>query len=169
MVQSTPATCLPLFAKRFVLLFACWLALASGDPSAWLSGGLASAAAVAVGLRFSAQERYDARIAAMLRQWPRFVWRSLLGGLDVASRAFDPRLPLDPRWLSYPVRLPPGAPRAWLGAIVSLVPGTLAAGTSGDDLYVHCLDGEAQPEAQIASEEGQIARVFGLTVDDRHG
>lgn len=169
MVQSTPAYRWPLFAKRFVLLFACWLALASGDPSAWIPGGFASAVAVTVGLRFPARERYDVRIAAMLRQWPGFVRRSLLGGLDVASRAFDPRLLLSPRWLSYPTRLPPGAPRVWLGAIVSLVPGTLAAGMSGDDLHVHCLDGEAPVEAQISSEERQIARIFGLPLEDRHG
>lgn len=36
---------------------------------------------------------------------PFFLWHSLNGGVDVAWRAFHPRLPITPELIEYPLRL----------------------------------------------------------------
>lgn len=156
------------FLKRFAMLVVFWLALTSNGPSAWFVGALSSAVAAAISLRLLPPKGYEVRLRTVLGQTPGFLWRSLLGGIDVAFRAFHPRLPISPAWLVYPVRLPPGAPRVWLGNVVSLVPGTLAAGGSGEALYVHCLDSEGPAGGRIAAEEHEIAKSVGLTLDGPH-
>lgn len=65
----------------------------------------------ATGEAASPPKEYKLRLTTVVGQAPGFLWRSLLGGIDVAFRAFHPRLPISPAWLVYPVRLSPGTPR----------------------------------------------------------
>jgi multicomponent Na+:H+ antiporter subunit E len=160
---------MPIAAKRFALLFGLWLVLTLNEPSAWLVGLLATAAAAVISMRLLPPMGREVLLVTVLRLAPGFAWASLLGGLDVAWRAFHPRLPLKPRWIAYAVRLPPGAARVSLGNELSLMPGTLAAGGSDDTLYIHCLDGARPVEAQIAAEEIRIADSIGLTLENPHG
>ncbi|MES9944702.1 MAG: Na+/H+ antiporter subunit E [Candidatus Thiodiazotropha sp.] len=55
-------------------------------------------------------------------------------GLDVAWRAFHPRMPITPELIVYPLRLPPGLPRVILVNTVSLLPGTLGTELGGQAL-----------------------------------
>lgn len=68
------------------------------------------------------------RLLALLAMGPGFLGRSLVGGIDVARRAFDPRLPLDLGWIEMTIDLPDGGKVA-LGSELSLMPGTMAAGS----------------------------------------
>jgi multicomponent Na+:H+ antiporter subunit E len=156
-------------AKRFLLLFGLWVVLTLNDPSAWIVGALAAAAATGISLRLMPTRGHELRLFKALTLLPGFLWRSLLGGVDVAWRAFHPRMPLRPKWIRYPVRLPSGGPRVSLGNELSLMPGTLAAGTVGNVLLVHCLDGTQPIEAQIAAEEARIAGSIGLPLERSHG
>ncbi|MFP4239998.1 MAG: Na+/H+ antiporter subunit E, partial [Rhodosalinus sp.] len=97
-----------------------------------------------------------------------FLGASLLGGLDVARRALSPRMPLAPGWVEVPVRLPDGG-RVALGAELSLMPGTLAAGTQGDRLLIHLLDVEAGFEEAIPREEAAIAAMISGDPASREG
>lgn len=156
--------------KRFILLFGLWLVLTGNDPSAWLVGALVAAAAAFLSLRLLPPEGgREVRLATTLRLVPGFAWASLLGGIDVAWRAFHPRLPLKPNWIAYPTRLPPGATRVSLGNQLSLMPGTLAAGGRGESLYIHCLDSDQPVAAQIAAEEQRIAESIGVKLDAADG
>lgn len=98
------------------------------------------------------------RLFALLAMAPGFVWRSLLGALDVARRALDPRLPLDPGWVEMTVELPDGG-RVALGGELSLMPGTLAAGIDGDRLLVHVLDRKQDLENVVRIEALRLGRV----------
>ncbi|NJL50232.1 MAG: Na+/H+ antiporter subunit E [Blastochloris sp.] len=82
--------------KRFVLFLGLWVVISLNDPSAYAVGVLAAAAAAAVSLRLLPPKGRRVRLVAALRLAPGFAWRSLLGGLDVAWRAFHPRMPLSP-------------------------------------------------------------------------
>lgn len=155
--------------KRFTLLYGLWLVITLNAPSAYLVGIVVAATATGVSLRLLPPKPHRVRFAALLRLAPAFAWSSLLGGLDVARRAFDPRLPLNPRWIRYPVRLPAGGARVALGNELSLMPGTLAAGGEGDTLYIHCLDGSQPVETQIALEERRIAEAIGMRLENTDG
>jgi multicomponent Na+:H+ antiporter subunit E len=85
----------------------------------------------------------------------------MMGGIDVARRALDPRVPIAPRMVRYRMRLPEGDPRVVLADVISLLPGTLAAGMSGDRLRVHVLNVDQPLVAQLSREERQIAGLFG--------
>jgi multicomponent Na+:H+ antiporter subunit E len=156
-------------AKRFTLFLVLWLAITANDPSAWVTGAFAAAAATFVSLSLLPPATRQVHLFALLRLAPGFAWASFLGGLDVAWRALHPKMPMQPRWIDYAVRLPAGAARVSLGNELSLMPGTLAAGCRGDTLYIHCLDGSQSIEAQVALEESRIAESIGVTLKDTHG
>jgi multicomponent Na+:H+ antiporter subunit E len=144
--------------KRFVIFFAVWLILTGASVSGLLVGLLTAAASAWVSLALM-PVRGDRAVSlvGLMGLAPRFLWRSLVGGVDVAWRAVHPRMPLREGWLAYRTRLPPGAARVTLGGEMSLLPGTLVAGSRGDTLYVHCLDTSQDVAAHMAGEEARIA------------
>ena len=102
------------------------------------------------------------RPLAVLRLAVRFVWASVVAGLDIARRAFSPSLPLKLGYLNYPVGLPPGTSRNLFTSVTSLMPGTLPAGTdeSGRLIY-HCLDVEQPVLQELGQEEAQLVAALG--------
>ena len=123
-------------------------------------GLLAAAAATWVSLRLSPPTPGRLRFGALARFALHFVWQSVVAGVDVARRAFDPRLPLKPGYLAYPVRLPPGPARSTFGAVTSLMPGTLPVGTDVNGALVyHCLDMDQPVAANLARDEALLTRV----------
>ena len=144
--------------RRTVLLGALWAGLVGGAPDGVALGLLVVPASVALSLRLMPPGRgvRPGRLVALL---PGFHLRSLLGGVDVARRALAPVIPLAPGWLSLPVTLSP-AGRVALGAGLSLMPGTLAAGSEGTRLLVHVLDRGSDHGRAIRSEEARIAAVL---------
>jgi multicomponent Na+:H+ antiporter subunit E len=170
MSQSTSAT--PSWVRaawaRGTLYFGFWLLLAGpweGGPG-WevvadlTLGLLAAAAATWVSLRLLPPAQGRLRLGALARLAVHFVWQSVVAGVDVARRAFDPRLPLRPGYLPYPVRLPPGTKRSAFGAVTSLMPGTLPVGTDAQDALVyHCLDMDQPVAANLTRDEALLARV----------
>jgi multicomponent Na+:H+ antiporter subunit E len=126
-------------------------------------GALAAALAAWASLRLMPPGRSRWRWGAVARLGGRFLVQSVLGGIDLARRALDPRLPLDPGRLAYGTRLPGGPARAAFGVLTGQVPGTLPLGTDAQDrLIYHCLD-VTRPVAQgLAADEALLARALGL-------
>lgn len=143
--------------KRAILFSAIWVVLTGGAPDALAFGLPTLAAAVVISLRLlpPVGTLHLLRALAMV---PGFLLGSLAGGLDVARRAFSPRLVLRPGWVIHRTRLGGGG-RVALGGELSLMPGTLAAGCDKGRLLVHLLDRDAAFEGSISREEGRIARV----------
>lgn len=155
--------------RRLVLLFGLWLVLTANESSAWPVGILASAIATIISLRLLPPQAQTVRLGIAFRLLPGFVWDSFLGGLDVASRAVHPRLPVHPAWIIHRSRLPSGVPRLALGNVLSLMPGTLAAGSYGDSLLIHCLDRKQPIKDHVDREEARIARSIGIALDKLDG
>lgn len=100
----------------------------------------------------------------LLRFVPIFLMRSLLGGADVAWRAFHPGVPIAPELITYPLRLPPGLSRVFMANTVSLLPGTLSAELGENCLTVHVLDGRQDYLSELESVEQNVARMFGASL-----
>ena len=91
----------------------------------------------------------------------RVLLQSVVAGLDVAWRAFDPTLSLRPGFVAFPLRLPAGPACSAFCALSSLQPGALPAGTDSNDmLVVHCLDIAQPVAANMAAEEGLFVRAL---------
>lgn len=132
-----------------------WLVLTGLDPASLVFGIPAIVGATVLSLRLLPPAAGCApwRALAML---PAFLWRSLLGGVDVSRRALHPRMPLAPAWRLVPCRLGPGG-RFIIGAEFSLMPGTLVAGCRQGRYLVHLLDVGQPILAAMSTEESRLA------------
>ena len=158
---SSPGTarCAAVRAAGFLAL---WLALAGADPADLPAVVVAVVAATWASLRLLPPS--PRRLAPGGAAWfaLHFLRQSVVGGMDVAWRAFDPRLPLRPGFVVYPVQLPSGPARYAFSALMSLVPGTTPAGLDeSGGLVVHCLDIDQPVVEQLAAEETKFTRAWG--------
>lgn len=147
-----------LLMKRSALFFGLWLVLTGAAPGGIPFGLAASAAALWASGRLAPPNERPLRLLRLVALAPGFFRRALAGGLDVAWRAFHPRLPMKPGWISYEAHLPSGAPRVFLGGEISLLPGTLVAGEEEGRLLVHCLDTGMPVARQLAEEEQRLQK-----------
>ena len=146
---------------RALLYFGIWVVIdQSAKPANLAFGVLATFAATWANLKLLPPRYGRVRIGVLLLLLPRFLWQSLVAGIDVARRAFAPRLPLAPGFVEYPTGLPRGAPRNAFAAISSLLPGSVPAGETETHIEYHALD-QSQPVAeQLAAEERAFAKAL---------
>ena len=145
---------------RAVGLFVVWLILTGGNRADLVAGAVAALAAAWASLRLLPPGTARMAPGATARLVLRFLRQSVVAGADVARRALDPRLPLRPGLVVYPVRLLPGPMRNMFTALMSLLPGTVPTGSDASGgLVVHCLDVKQPVIAQLAAEEAVFARV----------
>ena len=161
--SPAPAARSPMRAAvtRGIGLFALWIVLLpSAKPADLLVGALTAAGATWVSLRLLPPASGRVRFAALLALLPRFLWQSLLAGIDVARRAFAPRMRLAPGFVTYRTGFPRGQARNNFATITSLMPGSVPVGDGPDTIEFHCLDtGQAVVE-QLAAEERAYARAL---------
>ncbi len=145
------------WVRRIIFFAVLWFVLSEGE--AYVLGAAVVSAASWLSLRLLPATR-PIRLLPLVAMAPNFLWRSLLGGLDVGRRALDPRMPINPGWVVLPVNLPDGGKVA-LGGELSLMPGTLAAGTDRGKLLVHVLDKGQDHARMVQIEERRLGRVSG--------
>ena len=148
-------------------LFLLWLILAADNAADLGAAAGAVLAATLASLRLLPPGTNHVRPIAVAQLALRFLRQSLIAGADVARRALDPRLPLHPGFILYPVALPPGPARNMFTTLMSLLPGTVPTGadeTGG--LLIHCLDVEQSTTAQLDAEEAHFARVLAKVPND---
>lgn len=146
---------------RGAILLGFWVVLMGVHPIDVVFGVFTAAAATGVSLSLLPPQSVRLRLVALPKLTLRFAGQSVLAGVDVARRALDPRLPLRPGWVSYPVRLPPGPTRNTFATLTSLLPGTVPAGEENGAILYHCLD-VGQPVAeQLAAEEAVLLQALG--------
>lgn len=163
--MSTAAAGRP-WAVRALLYFGVWIVVdQSAKPANLVFGVLASAAATWASLKLLPPASGRVRVGVLVLLLPRFLWQSLLAGLDVARRAFAPRLDLQPGFVDYPTQLPPGPARNAFELVASLMPGSVPSDEQADRVEFHCLDTRQPVAEQLAVEERAYARAF---VPGRH-
>jgi multicomponent Na+:H+ antiporter subunit E len=145
---------------RAIGFFGFWLILSGVKLADVPMGALAAVIATWASLWLLPPGQASLRPVALVRLALRFAWQSIVAGADVAWRALDPRLPLRPGFVAYPVRFPPGTARNAFTALTSLLPGTVPAGEDGGQLLYHCLDVDQPVVSQLAEEESALARAL---------
>lgn len=155
---STPGQRLSSIAFRGSLLLLTWWILTAGNPSSWWIG----VPSVLLALVFSVRLLPIVTLAwyPCLKFIPFFLSRSLIGAVDVALRAFHPRLPITPQMIAYPLQLPPGTAQILMINTVNLLPGTLSARLDKTLLHVHILDSHSNFLAELDAIQQRIARML---------
>lgn len=143
------------FLLRVAAFLLLWLVLVGGADQL-LFGALTAAVAAALSLRLLPRGELRLRPMALLAIAPHFLWQSVRAGVDVAWRAFHPRLPLAPGFVTYRPQLPPGAGRNLFTSYTSLLPGTVPCGDEDGGVVYHCLDMTQPNAAQLAAEEARL-------------
>ena len=167
MIAIKPTTSRRTLISRVILFSFLWWILADGAASSWWFGVPAVLLAVIMStvllppVTFSWYE--------FLRFMPRFLVRSLIGGADVARRAFHPRMPIAPDLVEYRLQLPAGLSRVFMINIVNLLPGTLSAELGEAILKVHVLDGRKDFLTELELVEQSVGRIFGISQRDSEG
>ena len=153
---------------RGFLFFGLWFVIdQSTSPANLAVGVMATFAATWLSLRLMPPASGRVRIGALVLLLPRFLWQSLVAGIDVARRVFHPRLPLKTGFIAYPVRLPRGSARNAFEMISSLLPGSVPSGEDENSIEYHCLDIDQPVVAQLSAEEAAYAKA--LVPGELHG
>ena len=134
--------------------FSClWLLLAGAHLGDLPGATVAVAAATWISLRTLPPRGGRLSLKGSARLLLRLPHQVAVGGVDVARRALDPRLPIRPGLVSVPCDLPRGPARQAFCALTSLVPGTVPAGEDDHGaLLFHSIDTSTDTRALLARE-----------------
>ena len=136
--------------------------IAGYDPVDLPIGLLAAAAATWTSLRLLPEVKVQVRLLSLTTFTLHFLRQSASSGVEVAWRAFDPQLPINPGFVVYRCRLRSAGSRSAFCALSSLLPGTLPTGADEEGaLVVHCLDVGQPVAANLAAEEALFSRAIG--------
>lgn len=157
---------------RAALFFGIWLVLSTPDLGALHLDPLAATADLTMAVLAAAIATWVSlwalapgprawRLGGLLALIGRFLAQSVLGGIDVARRAFHPRLPPRPGYIVFTTRLRSGRQRAVFETLTSATPGAIAAGTDAEGRVVyHCLDTRLPIAEGLARDERQLLRLY---------
>ena len=155
------AALLPRTAVRTVFVTALWLIVSEGDIGSLVVGVPLSVLAAAVSVRLYPEPLPRLSPSGFARFAGFFMVHSVLGGIDVAARAFRPSMPLQPDNVTYTMQLEGLAARILFVNTVSLLPGTLSAQLNDRELLVHVLDCSRPVHDELRVVEQRIGDLFG--------
>ena len=137
-----------------------WWILIEGGSLFSVLGLLGVGLAVLASFRLLPPGSWPLRPLAVVRFLPYFLWQSLLGGLDVASRAMRVRVDLTPTVITHVFVQKSESVRVLFLWVVSLLPGTAAVDLQGDKARIHVLDQRLADAATLRELERRIAAMF---------
>lgn len=152
----------------FLIYGLIWVIISKGDFTSWVVGLPSIALAVTITDRLFAMRIQKVNISLLPGFIIWFLWHSLRGGMDVAWRALQPSVQLDPGFLHYHMTLPQGQARLIMINVVSLLPGTLSADIEGDVLVLHALDTTADVIAETLNAEQRVSALYGFNKGAAH-
>jgi multicomponent Na+:H+ antiporter subunit E len=138
-----------------------WFLLTGDDWKSWMVGlpVVVMASFSILRLRASTEGRFN--LLGLIKFLPYFIWESILGGIDVASRVMRPKMRIAPGFLDYRMGLTqPSARRLFVNSL-SLLPGTLAADLDEECLRIHALDCGADLNTELVRLERMVSAVYG--------
>jgi multicomponent Na+:H+ antiporter subunit E len=146
---------------RFTAFLVFWLVLDGGKPFGLVIGLPAVALVTWISLRLLPPGGQSLRWGAVVSLGGHFLWDSIVAGLDVARRVFDPRLPLRTGFVTCECKLPAGPRRDFFLAMSSLMPGSLPVEEGADgSVVLHCLDTDQPQAALLAANEKKLRKLW---------
>jgi multisubunit Na+/H+ antiporter MnhE subunit len=152
----------------FVLSLTFYFVLAGGVDTFEVVTGVATAGLVAATFRrvtFATPPsplRSGRRVVRWCLYVPYLLWEVAKANLAIAGIVLHPRLPIDPKLVSYPTSLRGELALTTFANSVTLTPGTLTVDVEDDgSLLVHTLTGDSRADLLEGSLERAVQFVFG--------
>ena len=145
---------------RLTIYTGTWWVLAKGAGDSWPVGIPAVLVAIYIDFNLFRPENTRYSLGGLIAFALFFLKSSIYSGMDVVRRTYDPRLPLDPAMVEYPLKLTSSAARNLFICTVSLLPGTLSTAIEGQKLFIHALDVGRPIEHELNMIENRVAAVF---------
>ncbi len=132
----------------FLILFAVWIGFTNSfDVQELILGGVVSLGIVVLGLPKSLGEN-RACFLRFLAYLPLFFKNLVLSNIDVARRVLDPKLPINPGFVTIKTSLKEPYQRLILANSITLTPGTITLDMDGENMLIHWLDVAGDNEAE---------------------
>ncbi len=143
--------------RAILFLFGWWVLAEGSFDQPWLIGlGVVVAVVASLALFPHGNQRWKPWRVVVFVPW--FVWNSILGGFDVAIRAFSRDMKLDPGIV--PIQLQYGEmPSLLLAWVVSLLPGTACVLWREKEMEIHILDRKSDPMPKVHELERKLNRM----------
>lgn len=163
---------------RLIAFGLIWLGLSDASPDNFSYGAISVIAATALSLVLLPPGPPN------LRLWPKRIWgtlvlagwflqQSVLGGVDVARRAIQPRVDVEPEIIDVTVGLPHGPGREVCYLLMNLLPGSMVQRVHDTDdqtvTEIHTLSVDLDPERQWETLQSRVQRAFQVDrIDSEH-
>jgi len=135
-----------------------WLVLVEGRLDSLWVGSVAIMASTYLSLRLLPV--FSINILALPPFLIFFLWRSLIGGIDVAKRVIGTRLNIAPDLIVYPCQFSNELAQTFFINTVNLLPGTLVISCEEGNLIIHVLDKNSNNEFELREIEKKIAKIL---------
>lgn len=147
-------------------LFAFWLALSGHYKPMLVIAGAASAVAcvlVAIRMRVADKEGHPLEVLPRaVTYWPWLAWEIAKSGWSVTKIILDPRLPISPTMTVVRGSQKTTTGLATYANSITLTPGTITVGVSGNDLTIHALVRENALDLEAGGMDRRVSQFEGM-------
>lgn len=158
------------FLISSLLLTGFWFLLVAGDPASLLVGVIFIPMSIFAASKLS--EKTDSTneiLRVNILKVPKFIgfflYQSIKGGTDTASRVFSANLALEADFLHYHIKhLPAGLPMNLFMNVVSLLPGSVSVTREPNSVLVHVLAVTNSTIDEIYQCEVIISELFDINI-----
>ena len=152
------------FIATYIIVFAFWILLSAHFDAFHVGAGIVCSAIVAYSshdLLFTGTGNHTlTKIVRFIAYLPWLIYQIVLANIDVAKRALSPRMPIDPRVVTFKTMLKSDVARTALANSITLTPGTVTIDIVDDVFYVHAIAKEPADDLLKGAMERRIAHIF---------
>jgi multicomponent Na+:H+ antiporter subunit E len=153
------------FLGTVIVLYAFWILLSGQFDAFHLS--LGAVCCIVVGylyhdLLFANVRVGDMRVTArrFITYIPWLLYQILMSNIHVASLVLKPKMPIDPRVVTFKTKLETDISCVTLANSITLTPGTITLEIRDGVYYVHALSKKAADELKAGEMEDRVAHIF---------
>ncbi len=152
------------FIATSIIVFAFWILLSAHFDRFHVGAGVICALIVAYAshdLLFTGTGNHTlTKTVRFIAYLPWLIYQIVLANIDVAKRALSPRMPIDPRVVTFKTMLKSDVARTALANSITLTPGTVTIDIVDDVFYVHAIAKEPADDLLKGAMERRIAHIF---------
>lgn len=153
------------FIFLYILLFSFWLLLSTFLDWFHLSFGLISTFLVSLftyDMVFVNENGKNnaKKIFRFFVYLPWILYQIILANIDVARRALDPKMPIDPGFITFDSFLKSDLSKTTLANSITLTPGTVTVDIDDNVFLVHAIAGGPADDLLEGTMERKVAHVF---------